>query len=73
VPGKFKQEISLNNNKTNEKLVMKATVSVGGERLLISRHSSKAANTKHKIKEDEKEILEWEHYRGDKRICLDNY
>jgi hypothetical protein len=71
VPVNFQQQISLNNDKTNEKLVVKAEVyekGSDGNKLLISRHSSKAA--KHKLEEDEKEVLEWEDYRGYKRICL---
>jgi hypothetical protein len=69
VPKNFQREISLENNKTNEKLVVKA----GGmyeeeERLLISRRPLKAA--KRKIEEDEKEIFEWNEYIGPKRICL---
>jgi hypothetical protein len=74
VPKHFKPEISLENNKTNERLVFKAvsegkeTVIYGEQRLLISRHSSKDA--KHKIEEEEKEISEWNKYRGPRRIYL---
>jgi hypothetical protein len=66
LPENFQQQISLENNKTNEKLVVK----VKAGRLLISRHSSKAA--KHKIEEEEKEISEWKSYgdNGPRRICL---
>jgi hypothetical protein len=59
----------LKNNKTSEKLVVKVKANLSEERLLISRHPSKAA--KRKIEEDEKEILKWDHYGGAKRICLD--
>jgi hypothetical protein len=70
VPNNFKPEISWNNEKTNEKLVVKTggISDKGKERLLISRHPSKAA--KRKVEEDEKEILEWNEDSGPKRICL---
>jgi hypothetical protein len=65
LPENFHPEIFLENNKTNEKLVVKAE-SDGS--LLISRHSSKVA--KNKIEEEEKEISEWRNYNGSRRICL---
>jgi hypothetical protein len=76
VPKSFQQEISLNlnNNKTNEKLVVKAEAGLAGlrryeQRLLISRHPSTAA--KHKLEEDEKGIFEWDHFaEANKRICF---
>jgi hypothetical protein len=77
VPRNHQQEISLNNNKTNETLVVKEGAErlliLHGQRiyekiLLISRHSSKVA--KHKIEEDEKEIFEWAHNKRTKRIKL---
>jgi hypothetical protein len=72
VPKNLQQpEISLDNKKTNEKLVIKAGAGKSEDQdklLMISRYSSKTA--KHKIEEDEKEILEWHNYRGPKRICL---
>jgi hypothetical protein len=58
----------LKNNKTNEKLVVKAEVSCK-RRVLISRHSSKAA--KRKVEEDEKEIFQWQRYSRRKQIHLD--
>jgi hypothetical protein len=69
VPENFQQEFSLNNKKTNEKLVIKLKVKPYEKILLITRHALNAA--KHKIEKDEREILEWNQYRGPKRICLD--
>jgi hypothetical protein len=73
VPKSFQLKISLNNNKTNEKLVVKAEAELAGlrryeQRLLISRHPSTAA--KHKLEEDEKQIFEWDHYAEAKRISF---
>jgi hypothetical protein len=75
VPKNYQQAISLKNDKTNEKLVIKSEAGLRQyeQSLLISRHSSKAA--KRKLEEDEKEIFEWKSYRGyrergDKRICF---
>jgi hypothetical protein len=69
VPKNFQLEISLENNKTNEKLLVKTQAGkYDSQRLLISRHSSKAA--KNKIEEEEKEITEWECYDGPRRIHL---
>jgi hypothetical protein len=70
VPENFQLKISLNNDKTNEKLVIKAGAGFHDEqRLLLSRHSSKAA--KQKIEEHEKKILQWNQYIGPpRRISL---
>jgi hypothetical protein len=71
LPENFKPEITLENNKTNEKLVVKVKAPArkyDAHRLLISRRSSKVA--KNKIEEEEKEITEWSYYGGPRRICL---
>jgi hypothetical protein len=69
VPEDFQPEISLENNKTNEKLVFKAQAGKHNKQsLLILRHSSNV--DKNTIEEEEKEISEWDHYGGPRLIHL---
>jgi ABC-type proline/glycine betaine transport system substrate-binding protein len=63
------ENISFENVKTNEKLVLKK-MDYGDQNLLIARYPLNAAQSW--IESNENEICEWDNAKLDRKICMDN-